>query len=240
MLIDAGLVFNTVKEYPNMIKIIIYREPFRVGHSEKRKRRQNPECAESSLVRTKTMLADLCLCNDFDLFCTFTFDPKRFNSRNISACKRYMNNWTHNCKSRHSNLLQYLIIPEKHKSGAIHFHALIKNYNGRLRYSGHKQGGRAIYNIPGWSFGFSTAVKIDNIDAVSRYISKYISKDMILLPGSKRYFCSQGLIRPTKRQNLHVLPFLRSVKSDFFCNRDCECYTIFKKDIDSIHFAMLQ
>lgn len=237
---DAGLVFNTVKEYPDMIKIIIYREPLRVGSSFKKNRKKDPECAQSSLIRTKTMLSDLCICNNFDLFCTFTFDPKRFDSKNISSCRRYMNTWCHNAKSRHSKFLQYLIVPELHKSGAIHFHALIKNYDGRLRDSGHKQGGRTVYNIPHWHFGFSTAVKIDNIEAVSCYIRKYITKDMLLLPGAKRYFCSQGLVRPTKRQNLRVLPFLRSVKSDFFASSDAEYYTIFKKDLDAIQSAMLQ
>lgn len=240
MIDGAELVFNTVKEYPDMIKIIIYREPLRVGVSGKKKRKKNPECAQSSIIRTKTMLSDLCICNNFDLFCTFTFDPKRFNSKSIAFCKSYMNHWTHNAKARHSKFLQYLIVPEKHKSGAIHFHALIKNYEGRLKDSGHKQGGRTIYNIPHWHFGFSTAVKIDNQEAVSRYIRKYISKDMILLPGAKRYFCSQGLVRPTKRQNLAVIPFLKEVKSSFCCDIDNEYYTIFKKDIDAIHFAMLQ
>ncbi len=240
MIDGAELVFNTVKEYPDMIKIIIYREPLRVGVSGKKKRKKNPECAQSSIIRTKTMLSDLCICNNFDLFCTFTFDPKRFNSKSIAFCKSYMNHWTHNAKARHSKFLQYLIVPEKHKSGAIHFHALIKNYEGRLKDSGHKQGGRTIYNIPHWHFGFSTAVKIDNQEAVSRYIRKYISKDMILLPGAKRYFCSQGLVRPTKRQNLVVIPFLKEVKSSFCCDIDNEYYTIFKKDIDAIHFAMLQ
>lgn len=240
MISDAGLVFNTVKEYPNMIKIRIYREPFHVGCSERKRRKKNPECAQSSIIRTKTMLSDLCLCNNFDLFCTFTFDPKRYNSKSIAFCKAYMNHWTHNAKARHSKFLQYLIVPEKHKSGAIHFHALIKNYEGPLNDSGHSQGGRKIYNIPYWRFGFSTAVKIDNQEAVSCYIRKYISKDMVLLPGAKRYFCSQGLIRPIKRQNLSVVPFLREVKSEFFADADSELYTIYKKDLDVVQMLMLE
>lgn len=240
---DADLVFNSVKEYPDMIKIIIYREPFKAGggKSVRRARRKNPESSKSSISRTKTTIADICLCNKFDLFCTFTFDPKRFNSKSMSSCKAYMNNWCHNAKARHSRQLEYLIVPEHHKSGAIHFHALIKGYCGRLKDSGHKQGGRIIYNIPHWHFGFSTAVKIDNIEAVSRYIRKYITKDMILFPGSKRYYCSQGLIRPSHSCNVpDVVPFLRSVKYEFFANRDAEFYTIFKKDLDAIHQQMLQ
>lgn len=225
-----------------MLKIVIYRQPVKLGcSSERRKRKKNPECFESSIIRTRTTIEDLCLCNQFDLFCTFTFDPKRFNSRKIAYCKSYMNHWTHNQKFRGSPLLQYLIVPERHKSGAIHFHALLKNYQGRLKDSGHKQGGRIIYNIPYWSFGFSTAVKIDNQEAVSRYIRKYITKDMILLPCGKRYYCSQGLTRPKKSYNCSDLSlFLRHCKSVFTADRDAEYYTIFKNDLDAIDFAMLQ
>jgi len=238
---DVDLVFNTVKEYPNMIKIAIYREPIKLcSSSDRRKRRNNPECAECSISRTRTTLEDICICNNFDLFCTFTFDPKRYHCSDILYCKSYMNHWTHNARARHSKFLQYLIVPERHKSGQIHFHALLKNYDGHLFDSGHKQGGRTVYNIPHWHFGFSTAVKIDNQEAVSRYVRKYITKDMLLLPGTKRYYCSQGLIRPTKSHNLSVIPFLRSVKSEFFANQDAEYYTIFKKDIDAIHSCMLQ
>lgn len=234
-------IFNSIKEYPDMIKIYIYREPFKTGSHAKRKRSKNPETTESSIIRTKTTISDLCLCNNFDLFCTFTFDPKRFNSRNIAYVKKYINTWCHNAKSRHSKALQYLIIPERHKSGAFHLHALIKGYNGRLRDSGHTQGGRVVYNIPNWSFGFSTAVKIDNQVAVSRYIQKYITKDMVLFPGKKRYFCSQSLQRPIKRKNFHgLVPFLRGLPSEFRADSDKEIYTIFKKDIDAIHFNMLK
>lgn len=239
---DAGFVFNSVKEFPDMIKIVIYSEPRRHGGGKCgwRKRRKNPECSESSILRTRTTISDLCLANNFDLFCTFTFDPKRYRCDNISWCKTYMNHWCHNTKSRSSKNLQYLIVPERHKSGQIHFHALIKNYEGRLKDSGHKQGGRTIYNIPHWHFGFSTAVKIDNQEAVSRYIRKYITKDMILLPSRKRYYVSQGLVRPIKSYNRSVIPFLKSVAHDFAIDKEGEYYTIFKKDLDAIHYAMLK
>lgn len=239
---DANFIYNSVKEYPDMIKIVIYNEPLRLGggKSERRKRRKNPECSESSIIRTRTTISDICLSNNFDLFCTFTFDPKRYHCDDIAWCRNYMNHWCHNTKARTSKRLQYLIVPERHKSGQIHFHALIKGYEGSLKDSGHKQGGRTIYNIPHWHFGFSTAVHIDNQEAVSRYIRKYITKDMILLPCNKRYYCSQGLVRPQKSYNRSVIPFLKSVESEFNITEDAEYYTIFKKDLDAIQQAMLQ
>lgn len=223
-------VFNTVKEYPDMIKITIYREPLRISHASHSKRRKNPECSESSIRRTRTTLEDLCICNKFDLFCTFTFDPKRYNSKSVNFCRLYMRNWLHNTKNRSSEHLQYLVVPELHKSGAIHFHALLRGYEGKLKDSKHCQNGRRVYNLANWHFGFSTAVKIDNQEAVSRYIRKYITKDMLLLPGKKRYFCSQGLERPVKRQN-ELLEWLKSVPSSFSVSDDAEYYTVSKFDL---------
>ena len=227
---EGSLIFNTIKEYPNMIKISIYHEPIRVFNGYKRKRRKNPESSDSSIRRTRTALEDLCICNNFELFCTFTFDPKRYNSKSILFCRRYMTTWLHNIKNRGSKCLEYIVVPELHKSGAIHFHALLSGYNGRLKDSKHCQNGRRVYNLPNWHFGFSTAVKIDNREAVSKYIRKYITKDMLLFPGKKRYFCSQRLIRPVKRHN-SPLEFLRDCKSDFFCNDIAEYYTINRFDL---------
>lgn len=237
---------NSMKEYPTMIKICIYREPLRLSESSGRckstKKASNPP-SERSLARSRASLMDLCMCNDFDLFCTFTFDPKRYNSKSILSCKSYMNTWIRNAKERHSKNLKYLIIPELHKSGAIHFHALFKNYEGRLRESGIFQNGRQVFNIPYWHFGFSTCCKIDNIEHVSRYISKYITKEMITFPGDKRYYCSQGLRRPVRSHNVS-LDFLSSLpplmkyrifsKCEFSADSDCEYITISKDDLRNL------
>ena len=227
---DGNIIFNSCKEYNDMIKIVIYNEPFRVKSGIGRKRSDNPKITRSSLLRTKQTLTDLCIQNNFDLFCTFTFDPKRFNSKSITFCRMYMRNWLRNSKDRHSPHLEYLIVPELHKSGAVHFHALFRGYEGKLKDSKHCSNGRRIYNLANWHFGFSTAVEIDNQEAVSRYIRKYITKDMILLPCQKRYWCSQGLSRPIKRQNISI-DWLRSVKCDFFKSQDAEYYTIHKTDL---------
>lgn len=227
---EETLVFNTVKEYPTMLKIIIYRQPLRVSHASRHKRRKDPESSEASIKRTRTTLEDLCICNNFDLFCTFTFDPKRYQSKKVLYCRKYMTTWLHNVKFRGSEGLEYLVVPELHKSGAVHFHALLRGYNGKLKDSRHCQHGRKVYNLPNWHFGFSTAVKIDNQEAVSRYIRKYITKDMLLLPGKKRYFCSQGLARPIKRQN-SLLDWLKNCKCNFYADEDAEYYTVSRFDL---------
>lgn len=232
---DEDIVFNSVKEYPDMIQVFIYNKPFKanVNAGRKIKRRLNPECEESSIRRTRTTLSDLCICNQFDLFCTFTFDPARYDSKNILHCRRYMNTWIRNAKERHSPNLKFIIVPELHKSGAIHFHALLRGFEGQLKDSKHTANGRKVYNIKNWHFGFSTAVYIDNIQAVSSYIKKYITKDMLLLPGKKRYFCSQNLTRPIKSTN-SPLGWLRSLPRDkvrTYATDDISIHSVNKSDI---------
>lgn len=240
------LIFNTVKIYDDMIKICIYREPMLVSrnHTTRSKKTVSKAPSKRSLARSRTMLQDLCLSNKFDLFCTFTFDPKRYNSKSLNFCKKYMNTWIRNAKARHSKHLEYLIIPELHKSGAIHFHALFRYYEGELKPSGIFQNGREVFNIPHWHFGFSTCCKIDNQEAVSNYVCKYITKDMITFAGNKRYYCSQGLSRPVHSHNVNLrflskLPplFRRSlVNSDNFkADSDVEYITLSK----SLYYSLI-
>lgn len=233
----AQQIYNTVKEYPDMIKVRLYREPIQIPKASKKRKPRKPEekpiIADSSVRRTRNTIEDLCVCNQFDLFCTFTFDPKRVDSFNINKCRILMNHWTRNAKQRHSPDLKYLIVPELHESGRIHFHALLRGFNGELKDAHLSQNGRDVYNIKNWRFGFSTAVKIDNIVAVSRYIRKYITKDMVLLAGKKRFFCSQDLVRPSKtfNKNLDWLDGVPSDKVQFSADRDSEFYVVRKSDI---------
>lgn len=201
-------IYNTQKVYPNMITIKIYKEPFTVFSHEYKKPqpRDNFEPDPASIRRTRQLLTDYVICNEFELFCTFTLDPKKFKKReDFSACLSRMQMWLHSQRTSHSPDLQYLVVPEKHIKGGYHFHALISHYNGALVDSGHKKDNRTIYNISGWRFGFSTAVKInrEEIGVVGRYVGKYITKDMSKQFGRKRYLASRNLKKPDKTHNVN-------------------------------------
>lgn len=222
-------IYNTGKEYPTMFKIYVYKTPYAISVnaaiSLKRKSNDSDDPslsdgqkletdADRSARRVRTTISDIILCNQFDIFATFTFDPKKSDRSNIGLCKLKMSRWLANQKKSHSPDLQYLIIPEHHKKCAdcsiarincphpdmikpIHFHALMKNYNGSIKDSGRLSKGRKVYNITSYRGGFSTAVMIDeNTPAVASYVKKYITKDMPRFSGKKAYWCSHGLNRP--------------------------------------------
>ena len=211
------VVKNTTKEYPDMFKVVVYRQPRTFVRTDRVKRnREEVDEKEykpcySSLRRTKSLVRDIIICNDFRLFCTFTFNPKKVDSFKFSSCRRAMSIWLHNQynRSREQGIrFKYIIIPERHKSGRWHFHALISGYIGSLKPSGQVTPYlRPIYNITSFRSGFTTAVEIDDSQAVADYVTKYITKDLIQEFNRRRFFASRNLIKPTKMINSKVFSF---------------------------------
>lgn len=197
-----------------MFKIVVFKEPqpfFRTDFTGVGKKRscENYVPTISSVRRTKSTIQDIVLCNDFDLFCTFTFDPNKIDRFNYHACSSAMRRWFSHQRERslkYGRELKYLVIPEQHKSGAYHFHALMSGYSSTLKDTGLKTYSmRPIYNITSFRLGFTTAVKIDEKAGVSTYITKYISKAFVKTFNGKRFFCSQGLKRPIRKVNSRLL-----------------------------------
>jgi hypothetical protein len=216
-------VQSIAKTYPKFVDIYVYAKSYNITEQSKLKSRyinrntpQN-DYLHDSLRRSKRAITDYVLCNDFDLFVTFTFATQR---QNVDLCKSKMSNWLDNQNKR--NKFEYLIVPEFHKDGkSIHFHALFKGYKGKLTDSKIKQKGRKVYNLNGYSHGFSTAVKIDNIEKVSSYVRKYIVKDMPIFANKRRYWCSKSLNRPKSTYNpiignSQVLTAGETYKAEFY------------------------
>ena len=65
--------------------------------------------------------------------------------------------------------LRYLMLPELHKSGAIHWHGLL-HHGGNVRY-------RMVRAA--WSAGYCYPSRVKNMEACAHYVTKYATKDMI-------------------------------------------------------------
>ncbi len=185
------------------------------------------EQLDRHLQRAKTIISDLVDCNPFDMFVTFTSNCKKCkqNCKNDPAvtgkksgcvcdkttCKRYdvdyqrrnMFDWLNHAKKVHGHFT-HLMVMEYHKDGAIHFHALFYGYKGRLKeFKLDKKDGKMIYNLVEHRRGNTTAklIPLDDKPLVASYIKKYITKDMPIFNGRKRYVCSTGLLRPIIKHN---------------------------------------
>lgn len=168
---------------------------------QKKRRRtstvQTEDDLERSVRRTKQKVREIVLCNVFDFFVTFTFKPGVNNEQRLVKMSTWLKNQNKNSS------FKYLIVPELHKSGLLHFHALLKNYQGNIVDSGIKRYGKTVYNIKSYRNGFTTGVKISPGDSrrVGHYVAKYITKDMPRFPGKKRYWRSSNLKKPVKIEN---------------------------------------
>lgn len=192
---EGRVINDIVKEYPNMLKVIIYHNGYILPRNkggvpkEIKQRTKQQESIHRSLRRSKTTIKDIMLSNRFDLWCTFTYNcrncrPKCTNNPctcSPSTCERYsinytrrvLQNWFRNQRT-HSPDLKYLAVPEYHKNGAIHFHCMLAGFNGRLRDSGKKtKHGQTIYNAPGYYSGFTEFVKIGERFDTENYQEDY-------------------------------------------------------------------
>ena len=120
---------------------------------------------------------DIGTCNpDLDIFVTLTLDREKIDRYDYAQIIRVLNVWLDNRVRR--NGLKYLIVPELHKDGAIHFHGLFNDVLDR-RPAGVKHHGKWVYNLPDWTLGFTTAQRVTGPDCsrkVAEYVLKYITK----------------------------------------------------------------
>lgn len=143
-------------------------------------------------ARARKQLFELAVCNEFDLFVTLTLDKNEIDRYNYKGVVRKLGIWLDNLVRRHG--FAYILVPEKHKDGALHFHGLVRKNGLKLVDSGHKdKKGRTVLNVANWRYGFTTAVKLDGeYEHVCKYITKYIGKDMTAGTIGGRYFFHGG------------------------------------------------
>ena len=246
------VIEHITKEYPNnMYKVTIFNNPLviprpKLGHKPNRNSDQpSDKSIEESLRRTRTTIFDYALSNNFSYFVTFTFNPKKVDRYSIESTSNIMKYWL-NRQKKHSPNFAYVIVPEFHKDGAIHFHALIRDYNAELKSTNVFQNGKRVYNLTGFTAGFTNAQKLDDDQTkAAAYLTKYITKDMINRFNKRRYWASKNLHKPVKRyeslSELGLDPYIFDDNLVFSSDKyDISVYQ-FKRDsaIDSIYDLLI-
>lgn len=217
---NDNFINNIVKEYPSMYKLTVFKFPkarYSTTSSKKGKYNRSQELdIARSVRRSRMMVSDYILSNDFDMFVTFTFNPKKVNRYDLNACYFKMQSWLSRQQRKSENMMKYVIVPEKHKDGAIHFHAVMLNYPGLIKKTNVIQNNRRVYNLTSFRFGFTNMQYLDDDkQKVAAYVCKYITKDMVTVSNRRRYWASKNLQKPVKyyneANNLSLDPDLHSL-----------------------------
>lgn len=161
--------------------------------------------------RARARVRDIALSNNLDWFVTLTLDGTRIDRHDDAAAVRRMGQWADNQVRRRG--LRYVLVPERHKDGAVHWHGLVGwgpggppdgvlADSGTVVLSGGGRprkprtaaqravwldgGGQVVYNLTPWRLGFSTAMAVrgDYLAAVG-YVCKYIGKGMGTAQGGR-------------------------------------------------------
>ena len=202
----------------------------------------------NSVERTRRMLGMLLDMNDFDWFCTLTFDNqkiKRSSDEDVyNAYVKFINNIKHQFPA-----LRYIIGGVSWQklglvnSGKVCCHwATKKNgicskeyYNCTKHLHEEKDtDGLTVYNITSFIYGFTTATRIVSRERCNSYIKKYIDKAL----GStdvfkKRFYYSSNLNVPSVVRRCIGADFdlpdnrmlqEQMLKSDYFINSESSIY----------------
>lgn len=193
-------VKNISKKYKDYEKIIEYKNAWTPSVGKKRRPKMSITTTDvkdmRNVIRAKTAIHDIVACNTFEYFVTLTVAPdSKVNRYDYDDCAKHISKWLNN------HLEKYLLVPEKHKDGAYHFHLLADIPKNKLK---HHKG--SVFNIRSYTYGYSTAIKIrKNSEArIANYVQKYITKDLIssVGKGRRRYWCSKQLERPQVTYNV--------------------------------------
>ena len=209
----------------NVYYLYEYEEKVSRGFSSKRKGRANAPftSAETKLENQrkkaararKTVQRAVNANPALNKFLTLTYAE---NVAELDRARQDFDKFVKRIKTRFSDF-KYIVVIEFQKRGAIHFHLLCN-----LPYIDVKR----LAQI--WGFGFIKINRIDNVDNVGAYITKYMTKDNIdpRLTGKKCYSMSRGLNLPeeiTEPEKIdEIINALRPVRAPYVVEFETEHY----------------
>ena len=191
------------KDREDYYKITLHKKIRRAGYEAiegdggkhgagKKNTAENAGKLEASLSRTKAAIFELALCNDWEWFVTLTLNPEYHDRKDLNNYKKKLSTWIKNYNRAHKTNIKYLLIPENHQDGSWHMHGLMMGLPEEQLHEFTEQEkipikilieikrGYKVYNWPAYqkTFGYISISKTRHIESVSKYITKYITKDL--------------------------------------------------------------
>lgn len=183
-----------------------------------------------SYSRAKNVLLQLALCNRWDYFITVTLDAKLHDRYNVNLAMSDLVRWMIEYRREYDQPIKYVLIPELHEKGGVHFHGFISgirpDHLSRFISGLHPrylvEGDYYNFGLLAQSFGYVTLLPVKNPIGAAFYMTKYITKHMIQSGYYEHiYTASRGLNRSRCTAYCYAFdPVLESYlqgESDFCC-----------------------
>lgn len=166
---------------------------------------------DESICRTRSKIFELAFCNPWDWFFTATLDPKKYDRTDLKKWHKDLTQWLRNYNKKYDLNIKFLLIPELHSDGkSWHMHGFLQGLpveHLQQFQCGDRMGsklaqkvadGDLVYNWCSYmfKFGFCDLEPIQNAEAVSKYVTKYISKNLatsVRELNAHMYYHSRGL-----------------------------------------------
>lgn len=193
------------------------------------------EIERISLSRVKREVKEYALCNNFKYFVTLTVNSKHCDRFSLQECqdnlRKLIKEYARRSK-RNNKKFHYLLITEKHKNGAFHFHGLFSDLLEKDIYI--NENGYISSHYFNEHLGFCSFSEIRDILKCANYITKYITKDCVKNENNRIYFCSKGLSRAA----VYDLP-ARDVKVGYNLSEEFWSYSNDFCKVKDFHYSEL-
>lgn len=190
--------------------------------SEEEQMLKQLESQRISLIRTKSRIRELALCNNFEYFGTITLNGYFCDRYELDDAQNSLKKILKKIK-RNNKDFKYLIITEKHKDGAFHFHGLFSGIDLSLNDFGY------FYNPELSKLGYNSFSLIKDYSKCCNYITKYITKDCVKNSHNQLFIRSKGLTFATKEE-IKPLEIDWKFENDFVCIYDLDLNNINEYD----------
>ena len=212
--------FGTVKQFSeHQYKVTVMRIYRNKGVEDDEERKftakgeaGNTEKLDCSLSRSRSGVFELAYCNPWEYFVTLTLDKRKYDRYDLAKFIKDLSQFIRDYRKKYHVSVRYLLIPERHQDGAWHMHGffeglpedhlhlftLREQLPTKIRQR--LMQGKAVFTWPPYAskFGFADIEKVENNEAASKYITKYITEDMrrsVTEMNAHLYYASKGLQR---------------------------------------------
>ncbi len=171
----------------------------------------NSNKLDENISRTKSKIFELAFCNPWDYFFTGTIDKSKYDRTDLKKYHKDLTQFIRDYRKKYKVDISFLFIPELHSDGqSWHIHGFIyglpKEHLKQFQV-GDVMGkaladkvvkGDIVFNWVDYQkkFGFCDLEPIRNHEAVCKYITKYINKNLansVTKLNAHQYYHSRGL-----------------------------------------------